>query len=117
MKFSENWLRELVAIDADRATLVHALTMAGLEVEEVTPLGEHLDGVVVAEIVEAVKHPEADRLSDLMVEARNKRRVRLRIMRRHLKLFGWRNYGHYLAHHVKETAKLPEKRLRRGAES
>ena len=69
MKFSENWLRELVAIDADRATLVHALTMAGLEVEEVTPLGEHLDGVVVGEIVEAVKHPEADRLQVCKVDA------------------------------------------------
>ena len=40
MKFSENWLRELVEIQADRATLSHALTMAGLEVEELTPLGE-----------------------------------------------------------------------------
>ncbi|MGF6712138.1 phenylalanyl-tRNA synthetase beta chain [Luteibacter sp. W1I16] len=69
MKFSENWLRELVAIDADRAALVHALTMSGLEVEEVTPLGEGLDGVVVAEIVEAVKHPEADRLQVCKVDA------------------------------------------------
>jgi phenylalanyl-tRNA synthetase beta chain len=69
MKFSENWLRELVAIDADRATLVHALTMAGLEVEGVTPLGEHLDRVVVGEIVEAVKHPEADRLQVCKVNA------------------------------------------------
>ncbi|MET0936609.1 MAG: phenylalanine--tRNA ligase subunit beta [Luteibacter sp.] len=69
MKFSENWLRELVAIDADRATLVHALTMAGLEVEEVTPLGDGLDGVVVAEIVEATKHPEADRLQVCKVDA------------------------------------------------
>ncbi|HXP01150.1 MAG TPA: phenylalanine--tRNA ligase subunit beta, partial [Luteibacter sp.] len=69
MKFSENWLRELVTIDADRASLVHALTMSGLEVEEVTPLGEDLDGVVVAEIVEAVKHPEADRLQVCKVDA------------------------------------------------
>jgi phenylalanyl-tRNA synthetase beta chain len=69
MKFSENWLRELVAVDADRATLVHALTMAGLEVEEVTPLGANLDGVVVAEIVEATKHPEADRLQVCKVDA------------------------------------------------
>ena len=69
MKFSENWLRELVTIDADRASLVHALTMSGLEVEEVTPLGEELDGVVVAEIVEAVKHPEADRLQVCKVDA------------------------------------------------
>ena len=62
MKFSENWLRELVEIKADRAALAHALTMAGLEVEELTPLGENLDGVVVAEIIAAEKHPEADRL-------------------------------------------------------
>lgn len=62
MKFSENWLRELVSIDADRETLSHGLTMAGLEVEELTVLGESLDGVVVGEIVEAVRHPEADRL-------------------------------------------------------
>jgi phenylalanyl-tRNA synthetase beta chain len=62
MKFSENWLRELVEIKADRAALAHALTMAGLEVEELTPLGEGLGGVVVAEIVGAEKHPEADRL-------------------------------------------------------
>jgi phenylalanyl-tRNA synthetase beta chain len=62
MKFSENWLRELVEIKADRAALAHALTMAGLEVEELTVLGEGLAGVVVAEIVATEKHPEADRL-------------------------------------------------------
>ncbi|SFS05452.1 phenylalanyl-tRNA synthetase beta subunit [Dyella sp. OK004] len=62
MKFSENWLRELVEIKAGRAALAHALTMAGLEVEELTPLGEGLAGVVVAEIISAEKHPEADRL-------------------------------------------------------
>ncbi|WP_243049625.1 phenylalanine--tRNA ligase subunit beta [Dyella sp. RRB7] len=69
MKFSENWLRELVEIDADRAVLAHALTMAGLEVEELTPLGEGLDGVVVAEIIGAEKHPEADRLQVCKVDA------------------------------------------------
>ena len=69
MKFSENWLRELVEIQADRAQLAHALTMAGLEVEELTPLGEGLDGVVVAEIVAAEKHPQADRLQVCKVDA------------------------------------------------
>lgn len=69
MKFSENWLRELVAIDADRNTLSHALTMAGLEVEELTPLGEGLNGVVVAQIIAAEKHPEADRLQVCKVDA------------------------------------------------
>ena len=46
MKFSENWLRELVEIKADRTELAHALTMAGLEVEELTLLGDGLDGAV-----------------------------------------------------------------------
>jgi len=69
MKFSENWLRELVEIQADRGALAHALTMAGLEVEELTPLGEGLDGVVVAEIIGAEKHPEADRLQVCKVDA------------------------------------------------
>ncbi len=69
MKFSENWLRELVEIRADRAELAHALTMAGLEVEELTVLGESLTGVVVAEIVSAEKHPEADRLQVCRVDA------------------------------------------------
>ncbi|TAL88013.1 MAG: phenylalanine--tRNA ligase subunit beta [Rhodanobacter sp.] len=69
MKFSENWLRELVEIKADRSQLAHALTMAGLEVEEVTPLGDDLAGVVVAEIVAAEKHPEADRLQICKVDA------------------------------------------------
>jgi phenylalanyl-tRNA synthetase beta chain len=69
MKFSENWLRELVDVQADRAELAHALTMAGLEVEELTPLGDDLAGVVVAEIVAAEKHPEADRLQVCEVDA------------------------------------------------
>ena len=62
MKFSENWLRSLVRVDADRATLCRRLTMAGLEVEGVEVLGEGLDGVVVGEIVAAERHPQADKL-------------------------------------------------------
>ena len=69
MKFSENWLRELVEIKADRAALAHALTMAGLEVEELTVLGESLAGVVVAEIVATATHPQADRLQVCTVNA------------------------------------------------
>lgn len=62
MKFNENWLREHVAVDADRDALCAALTAIGLEVEGVEPIGGELPGVIVAEIVEAVRHPEADRL-------------------------------------------------------
>jgi phenylalanyl-tRNA synthetase beta chain len=69
MKFSENWLRSLVNVAADRDALVHRLTMAGLEVEGVEPVGAALDGVVVAEIVGCEKHPNADKLRVCQVAA------------------------------------------------
>jgi len=59
---SENWLREWVNPDLDAEALAHALTMAGLEVDAVTPLADGLSGVVVAEIVSAEPHPDADKL-------------------------------------------------------
>ena len=62
MKFSENWLREVVEIPVDRDALMHRLTMAGLEVEGVEALGGGLDGVVVGEIVACAPHPNADKL-------------------------------------------------------
>ncbi len=69
MKFSENWLRELVDIPATRAELTHRLTMCGLEVEALEVLGESLGGVVIGEIIEAVPHPNADRLRVCSVNA------------------------------------------------
>ncbi|WP_119718703.1 phenylalanine--tRNA ligase subunit beta [Cognatilysobacter tabacisoli] len=68
MKFSENWLRQHVPTTATREELAATLTAIGLEVEDVTPLGESLDGVVVARIVAAEKHPEADRLQVCQVD-------------------------------------------------
>lgn len=62
MKFSESWLRDCVDIEASREELAARLTAIGLEVEEITPVGGELPGVVVAEILECAKHPEADRL-------------------------------------------------------
>src|SRR6185312_12495495 len=62
MKFSENWLRQFVDPPVDRDELCRRLTMAGLEVEAVEPLGAGLDGVVVGEIVDCVSHPNADKL-------------------------------------------------------
>jgi len=69
MKFSENWLRELVEIGVDRDALMHRLTMAGLEVEGVEALGAALDGVVVGEIVGCEPHPNADKLRVCQVAA------------------------------------------------
>src|SRR5688500_18223256 len=71
MKFSENWLRQHVPTNATREELAATLTAIGLEVEDMTALGESLDGVVVAQIVSAEKHPEADRLQVCQVDTGN----------------------------------------------
>src|SRR3546814_2813231 len=77
MKFSENWLRQHVATNASRDEPAATLTAIGLEVEELTALGEGLDGVVVARIVECAKHPEADRLQVCQVDAGNGTRLQI----------------------------------------
>jgi phenylalanyl-tRNA synthetase beta chain len=69
MKFSENWLRQHVKTTATREELAATLTAIGLEVEELTPLGEALEGVVVARILSAEKHPQADKLQVCQVDA------------------------------------------------
>ncbi|MDX1403999.1 MAG: phenylalanine--tRNA ligase subunit beta [Woeseiaceae bacterium] len=63
MKFSEKWLREWVNPKLDSEGLAHRLTMAGLEVEALEPQGAGLDGIVVGEVLDVKKHPDADKLS------------------------------------------------------
>ncbi len=62
MQFSERWLRSLVQSDKSMQDLGHALTMAGLELEALQPAAPAFEGVVVAEILAAERHPDADRL-------------------------------------------------------
>ena len=68
MQFSENWLRSLVQVDLDSEALSHALTMAGLEVEEKQAVAATFSKVVVAKILTAEKHPDADRLQVCKVD-------------------------------------------------
>jgi phenylalanyl-tRNA synthetase beta chain len=63
VKFSEKWLREWVNPSMDTDELAHRLTMIGHEVDGLEPQGESLAGVVVGEVLEAARHPDADRLS------------------------------------------------------
>jgi phenylalanyl-tRNA synthetase beta chain len=62
MQFSEAWLRSLVNPALDTDQLCHLMTMAGLEVEDAVPVAPAFSHVVVAEILTAEKHPNADRL-------------------------------------------------------
>ncbi len=63
MRISVNWLRDYVALPPTVEELAERLTMAGLEVERVDLPGEALRGVVVAQIIESVPHPNAEKLS------------------------------------------------------
>jgi phenylalanyl-tRNA synthetase beta chain len=63
MKFSEAWLREWVDPPVSTQQLADQLSMAGLEVDSVTPVAAAFSGVVVGEVVEKAQHPDADKLS------------------------------------------------------
>ena len=67
MQFSEQWLRQYTNPSIDTDALSHLLTMAGLEVEDLAGVGADFNKVVIAEIVSADKHPDADRLQVLKV--------------------------------------------------
>lgn len=69
MQFSEQWLRTFVNPPLDSEALGHLLTMAGLEVEEAESAAPAFSGIVVARIVEAEKHPNADKLRVCKVDA------------------------------------------------
>ena len=62
MKFSEQWLRSWVNPPVSSDDLVARLSMAGLEVDSVTPAAGQFSGVVVGEILSAEQHPDADKL-------------------------------------------------------
>ena len=62
MQFPESWLRTFCNPPLTTQALADTLTMAGLEVEELKPVAPPFTHVVVGEILEAVQHPNADRL-------------------------------------------------------
>ncbi len=62
MKFSEKWLRTWVSPQVSTKELDARLSMAGLEVDSVSPVAPAFSGVVVGEIVGCEQHPDADKL-------------------------------------------------------
>lgn len=69
MQFPESWLREFCDPPLSTAQLAELLTMSGMEVEECRPVAPPFSRVVVAEIVEAEPHPNADKLRVCRVDA------------------------------------------------
>ncbi len=68
MKFTLSWLKEHLETEAPLDVIVEALTDLGLEVEEVADPVATLGAFRIARILEAVKHPDADKLRLCRVE-------------------------------------------------
>ncbi len=69
MKFTIGWLHEHLDTDATLDTVVEALTRIGLEVEGVHNPGDALKAFRVAKVLTAERHPQADKLQVLSVDA------------------------------------------------
>jgi len=69
MKFTLSWLKDHLETEASLDEISTALTMIGLEVEEITDAAAALAPFVVAKVVSAEQHPNADRLRVCMVDA------------------------------------------------
>jgi phenylalanyl-tRNA synthetase beta chain len=68
MKFPLSWLKAPLDTEADARSIADQLTNIGLEVESVEDPGERLKDFVVAHVVSAEKHPNADKLRLCMAD-------------------------------------------------
>ena len=77
MKFSEQWLRDLLDITISRDELLKQLTMAGLEVDVAEPVAKEFSKVVVGRVMSCEKHPDADKLSVCQVDIAGDSRLQI----------------------------------------
>ena len=71
MKVSYNWLREFIPFDEEPEGLGEILTQMGLEVEQIEKIEKiprGLKGIVIGEVIECVRHPNADKLKVTKVD-------------------------------------------------
>jgi phenylalanyl-tRNA synthetase beta chain len=68
MKFTLSWLKDHIDTASTLDEIVETLTRIGLEVESVTDKAKALAPYVVARIISAEQHPNADRLRVCMVD-------------------------------------------------
>jgi phenylalanyl-tRNA synthetase beta chain len=68
MKFTLSWLKDHLETEAPLADILYALTDLGLEVEEVVDPADRLGAFRICRVIDAVQHPNADRLRVCRVE-------------------------------------------------
>src|SRR5438034_9420689 len=69
MKFSLEWLKQHLDTNASAEAIAQKLTAIGLEVESISNPAEALAPFRVAKVLTAEKHPQADKLQVLTVDA------------------------------------------------
>src|SRR5690625_4874722 len=69
MKVLHSWLQEFLAEPVDPEAVAAAFDDLGTPVEDEQRLGEGLDGVIVARVLELRPHPNADRIQLVSVDA------------------------------------------------
>ena len=77
MKITYRWLQEITPVSASAAQVAAQLTLAGLEVESVTPVAPPFTGVVVGEVLECSRHPDAEKLSVCQVTTDGTNRLQI----------------------------------------
>jgi phenylalanyl-tRNA synthetase beta chain len=76
VKVTYQWLKEYVPL-APPPELAKQLTLAGLEVETVTPVAPPFSNVVVGEVLESGRHPDAEKLSVCQVTTDGTNRLQI----------------------------------------
>ena len=77
MKFTKDWLQDHLKTNKTEAQIIDKLNSTGLEVEKVEPIKSELSDFVIAKIIKAEKHPNADRLKLCHVDIGKKELVKV----------------------------------------
>ena len=77
MKFTKEWLKDHLNTKKSEKQIIEKLNGIGLEVEKVEPIKNELSDFIVAKIVKANKHPNADRLKLCDVDIGGKENIKV----------------------------------------
>jgi phenylalanyl-tRNA synthetase beta chain len=77
VKITFRWIQDFIALDVTPAEFGQRLTLAGLEVESVTAAAEAFTGVVVGDVLECARHPDAEKLSVCQVTTDGANRLQI----------------------------------------
>ncbi len=77
MKFTKDWLNDHLKSKKSEQQIIEKLNGIGLEVEKVEPIKNELNDFIIAKIIKANKHPNADRLKLCDVDIGGKENIKV----------------------------------------